>query len=339
MPDFYQAFPPNGFDRADGSLTHGGTATPAAAVITAPSTPAFFEERPDSPEIERSIQGTIKHMYKCDPNTAQQILMAYGRGRFISDSFGNVTRVLSSELKYGRMNTAEISITAESISFDTPPDEFSVETVELNPPIEKHPRYAFLTAKSRYMVNNWAQSSQQYTGQDIENYVTQQMFPENDDTPDQTKNPGAIGTNNQNRSALIELMTKRKVGEDTFYMAGFRINWAQYFWSSPQINPGGYIEDPIVDGGLPTYFSDPDWINGDSGTTIFDLCKYYAPQLYKTGISWLRLADTIGYERIWFKRSSPWIGAPYAHWDADLYGNEPSPYPDPPARIISGVLT
>jgi hypothetical protein len=339
MPDFYQAFPPNGFDRADGSAEHGGTPTPQEAVILAPSSPFFFEERPDSPEIERAIQGTIKHKYQCDPATAQEILMAYGRGRFVSDSFGNVTRILSADSAYSKMDVVNLSITSESISFDTPPDEFSIETIELNPPIEKHPRYAFLLARDRYMVNNWAMSSQLATNADIESQV-KDKYPKNDNTPDQTKNPGAIGTNNQNRSALIELMTKRKVGEDTFYMAGFRLNWKQYFWSSPEINPGGYIEDPIESGGVPTYFTDPDWINGESGQNIFGLCQFYAPQLYENGISWLRLADTIGYERIWFCRSSSWIGAPYAHWDADLYTNSPErPYPPPPSRIISGVLS
>ena len=101
-----------------------------------------IEEEPDSPEIERAEQGTFMHRFKVATwSLATQFISMLGRGTFLTDSYGNRWRVLSSKIQSQRGGAATCSITAESLSFDSPPDEFSITPVELNVDIMKHPRY------------------------------------------------------------------------------------------------------------------------------------------------------------------------------------------------------
>src|ERR1043165_4269382 len=107
MPDEDELvlWPPNGVDRADGSRTDEsgnsiGTANPPGTVMVNNQTSAIddrfiFEELPDSPEIERAEQGTIQHRFKCDPETGLELLKGLGRGRFMTDTADNTTRVVS----------------------------------------------------------------------------------------------------------------------------------------------------------------------------------------------------------------------------------------------------
>lgn len=101
------------------------------------------QEDADSPEIERAEQATIMHKIKGGYYDMLVLLGGLGRGTFLEDSFGNVTRVLSSRLVSRKGRQSELSVTAESISFDTPPDEFSCTPVDLGIDIIKHPRYAW----------------------------------------------------------------------------------------------------------------------------------------------------------------------------------------------------
>ena len=145
---------PVGFDRADGqtslpaqeqfSAGTAGTPTPSGHLLVYGGGNDRIEEYPDSPEIERAEQATFMHRLKCASwNTAVNFISALGRGTFLTDSYGETWRVLSSKIQSQRGGTADISVTAESISFDSPPDEFSIVPVELNIDIMKHPRYAW----------------------------------------------------------------------------------------------------------------------------------------------------------------------------------------------------
>lgn len=148
---------PFGFNRADGvtnlpAQTNGlvsgtaGTQSPAPS-ITATGRVAteqnYVEEERDSPEIERAEQGTAQHRFKMLWQSAINYISVLGRGTFITDGFGNRWRVLSSKIQSLGGGMASLSVTSESISFDSPPDEFQIVPVELGVDILKHPRYSW----------------------------------------------------------------------------------------------------------------------------------------------------------------------------------------------------
>lgn len=150
-------FLPMGFNRADGVTplpqnpqgSGGmpqtvGTPYPTGdlTVFGDPSGTAVQED-PDSPEIERAEQGTFQHRLKTTWANCLNLIPFLGRGTFVTDSFGNVWRILSSRIQSMRGTYGMLSITAESISFDSPPDEFQIIPVELGIDILKHPRYSW----------------------------------------------------------------------------------------------------------------------------------------------------------------------------------------------------
>jgi len=268
-----------------------------------------------------------------------------GPNAIATDSAGNTTRVVSSRLNWQKPNVPILTVTAESVSFDTPPSEFAVAIVELNPAIEKHPRYAFLTLDIRNLINMSVSGSQLISVNEAQKQLQTSLDAILKPKPPPNPPPQFIGTNKQIRDAAMEVLTKRRLGEDTFYLPGFRLTWAEYFWSPVALNPGGYIGDPI-DEGLPWFFWSVDYT--PEGSDIFHLMAEWNPQFYtlpndadpdnyRDGISWLRMCDTIEYSRTWFKITHSWLGAPYAHWDADLYSQKASPYPPPPPFPLSGA--
>lgn len=325
-------FVPNGLDWADAVAGRPGTPTPVDAVVTLPSE-VFFEEEADSPEIELGEQGTVQHRFKADYTTALIFLPSLNRGVYFQDSFGNITRILSTRLVRHKGSpttggTASLTITSESISFDNPPDDFRFETIELNPALEKHPRYAFLPSDIRLLVNQ-AVTAAQFSGQIEAINFLKNIYLRTSAPPSYTVPFGgwlAVG------DAAKEIVQKRFIGEDTFYLPGFRIIWSRYFWFPPFANPGGYVEDPITEGALPSFFWSVD--GTEDGPSFISQFENINPQFYKSGIAWLRMADTIDYQRTWFKLNHSWLGAPYAHWDKDLYENNVSPYP-PPQQTLS----
>lgn len=331
---------PNGLDYADGIDGRPGSPSPASAVIWNQASTAvanlIFEEDPDSPEIERAEQATLRHKFTVDWGTGLAYIAVLGRGNLMQDSAGNITKILSSTLTREKGGKAKLVVVSEGISFDTPPDGFRLEVIELNPALEKHPRYAFLQANVRNLVNNAVSAAQIVTANEASNILAGiQSWP---DTLDTGGNWSWITVYN----AANELLQKRRIGEDTFYLPGFRIVWQTYHYLPQLVNPGGYIENPITEGGLPMYFWNPHYPDDplDSNDNIFATCAMINPTFYAdangdTQISWLRQADVQDWERTWFRVTRTWIGAPYAHWDTDLYNNIPSPYPPPPNRILS----
>lgn len=336
---------PNGLDYADGIDGRPGSPSPASAVIWNQASTAvtnlIFEEDPDSPEIERAEQATLRHKFTVDWGSGLSYIATLGRGNLMQDSTGNITKILSSTLTRDKGGKAKLVIVSEGISFDSPPDGFRLEIVELNPALEKHPRYAFLPAFVRNLVNNAVSAAQVVTATEAGNILA--GIKDLDPSLSTGGNWDWLTVYN----AANELLLKRRIGEDTFYLPGFRIVWQTYHYLPQLVNPGGYIENPITDGGLPMYFWNPHYPDDpvDANDNIFAACATINPQLYSdlgfldisgnTVISWLRQADSQDWERTWFRVTRTWIGAPYAHWDADLYTNQPSPYPPPPNRILS----
>lgn len=317
---------PSCFSRADGGITNpNGTFTPTGTIANGGGVSinhagnglggSIFEEYSDSPEIELAEQATITHRYNCDYNTGQSLLQTYTRGTILQDSYGNLTKILSCKLQQISKTGAilcNFTVVSEGISFSNPPDDFSVQNVELNPALEKHPRYAALTYKDRFIVRN------------------ANIVDEIDLATQYTNAIAAITDSNEKQQAQ-ELLFKRHKGEDSFYLSGYKVTWSQYFWLPQIINPGGYIEDPVGGGGLPAMF----WsTTGDvGGQSIFSYTTVANPNMfpnpvtsYPYGLSWLRQTDTQEWVRTWYKLTRTWIGAPLGVWDKELYTSTPQPY-------------
>lgn len=279
----------------------------------------IFEEDANSPSIERGEQATIVKTFHCDPVTAQTLIIGLGRGTIQTDSSGDVTRVLTSRYDYERADKVKISVTSEGVSFDSPPDQFAAEVMEFNAALFRHP--LFLPILSYNVVPgtyNQPADTTQSTGPAIISAIIQVA---NQSTQQAATSWQAVITNVTDSTIITLanlLQTKYQQGIDSWYLAGYKITWSQFYFLMPQMSPGGYIEDPITSGWLPPYF----W-SDDASSTGFNQFLAIAEILdlptYQGGISWLRLADSIQYERTWLKITRQWLGGPSGHWDTDLY--------------------
>jgi hypothetical protein len=327
------SYPPSCFDVADGTIFGIGTPTPPGAIITqnAFGNDFIFEEDPNSPEIERGEQATIVHKFNCDKQTALNIVATIGRGAIFVDSFGNVTRCLTCRYRDNKGNTASIEITAEAISFDVPPDEYSVETIELNPSLFRHPRYNWIL--------NYTPSTGALGGQNLGPQLIAAINSSVDAVVSATQQDGIGLVSNyivSGDTVIVggvvfnclqlanELIGKLRQGNDVFYLAGYKVTWSYYSFLPIGMNPGGYINDPVTQGGLPSYFWSDDGTSSGNNTLI-DVAMLAAPQYYSNGLSWLRQADTQLFQRTWFKLTSSWLGAPFGHWDAQIYNGNGVP--------------
>ncbi|HEV2208721.1 MAG TPA: hypothetical protein VG167_08085 [Verrucomicrobiae bacterium] len=320
------------------------------------------EELPDSPEIERAEQATLTHRFSLPWGVALQKLIEYGRGTLLQDSSGNVTKVLSCKVQRQPGGLAILIVVSEGLSFDTPPDKFSIVPVELGLNILKHPRYFFALQGA----NNTEATANQYVIRLLQDYfenswplyrdylenrlywsvaanmATASPVSNGDGTYTVTP-PGQIGTPNTvitipgtdlAKSAAMEIVTKYWRGTESPYIVGYQITWSAFYFRPPFLNPGGYIEDPILQANpqLPAYFISPDY-PPTLTNTIFDRLAVYNPQCYSdtgydTGaavISWLRKADQIVEERTWFQVDRIWIGSPVGFWDPDIYAAQHRP--------------
>lgn len=325
-------FPPAGFDRADG--TGGmGTADPVGAVAYRP-TSTWFEEDASSPEIERAEQVTCRHVWNCDATTASVILLGCGRGTYRVDSAGNHWRVLSCTMGRQKGGNCPIVLVEEGIGSDCPPDECQVDIVELNPALEEHPRYSqdsfgIGETLTRYNLD----SDGDVIDPNLANgpKIVQACY--------QAANSGSVLSGNEmegvpNTSSVPdpiilgladELVKKFKKHISSFYLAGFRVSYSQYFWLPRPLHPGGTIEDPVSVGGLPPYFWSDDG-SGSAASNIFEsLVHAYSPTLYPVAdsngryLQWLRQCDQIVFIRSLVKLTKTWIGGPLGRWDTDLY--------------------
>jgi hypothetical protein len=121
-----------------------GTAPPAGSVLvtTGAATGILMQEDPDSPTIERGTQCTCQHRFTYttyeDAVNAWAIL---GMGTILEDSAGNIWRLLTCSIQSEAGGKCKLITVSESVSFDLPPDEFQVNSVDLGIDIIKHPRY------------------------------------------------------------------------------------------------------------------------------------------------------------------------------------------------------
>lgn len=349
---------PNGLNWADGLEGRLGTATPAAVIKVQSGNGATdvedisIEELDDSPEIERAEQATITHRFTMAWNEALTRLQFLGRGTLLEDDYGNITKILSATVKRQKPNTALLTIVAEGVNFDSPPDEFQITPVELNINIIKHPRYfyAFLgdgqgsdTEKVNQMVIRFLQDYMENPNSEFRNAIARLIKASigSQGTPGDTApdwrgtafSAGTISGTDLAKRAALEIIQKYWRGEETPYIVGYQISWSSYYFRPQDLDPGGRVEDPITQATpqLPDYFWSPDF--PPSAATIFDLLAAFNPQCYSddgtatgnTTISWLREADVLDYQRTWFKVTRSWKASPVGFWDNELYNRDSRP--------------
>lgn len=358
---------PNGFDRADGQEGRLGKASPADSIKVSDGqlgSEVSTQEHPDSPEIERAEQATLTHRFNMSWDEAVTRIQSLGRGTILQDSYGNVTKVLSSRLQRNPGKYATLSVVSEGVSFDSPPDQFRVDPVELGVNILKHPRYFYALQgnnpterlKNQAVIRELQNYFENVTSQ-YRDYLSHRMlFSLSDSSNDRTGSVlsnGAVvgaasytpsgqdvtvspipGTNMAKRAAL-EIIEKYWRGEETPYVVGWQITWSQFYWRPQYLNPGGYVEDPITQATpqLPPYFG---MVDEALGTSIFSALHSFNPQSYSsngdrdgfTQLSWLRKADAQEEQRTWFKVDRTWVGSPIGYWDTDLYNQDKRPTND-----------
>ena len=413
--EFDKDLPSVGVDRLGMDGLTLGTPSPSGAVTVDSANNSGIDsfepqEYADSPEIERAEQCTVTHRFIMSWQDGLAYSDTYPRGSVFADSNGDLYKVLSSKIQSKAGGLCDLTVISEAITFDNPPDEFSLTTVSLNIDILKHPRYFFalnpsgdnstttttidgnvLTINISSVLQSIIRAVQTYRdspffpsknnlnglvqnnvlaqiyGDSIDVNYPNESFDPNDDEVEPIKLTDSNYTDSVAKNcryfvipvpttdpaidlataAALEIISKIWRCEDTPYIAGYQITWSQYFYLPQKLNPGGYIENPFDDGNgnkngqfpdLPDYVAEPslpDYFYStasppDSSQTIFDDLPIYNAACYSSdgtqdgnySISWLRQADTIEYERTWYKVTSTWIGSPVGHWDYDIYGGD-----------------
>jgi len=147
---------PVGLDSADGvtklpSQPFGSAGTPTIvgtplptgnyAIFGSNDDGSFLQEQPGSPRIERAEQCTCEHTLEVDKASGLFYWANMPRGTVVSDSAANIWRVLSCDYTRSSDTNVLFHYVMESLSFDSPPDDFDIAEVSLDLFIIKHPRY------------------------------------------------------------------------------------------------------------------------------------------------------------------------------------------------------
>jgi hypothetical protein len=102
-----------------------------------------IEEPPPYPIFERAEQATCEHKVVLSREDALFFQSILGRGLVVTDTYGQVWKVLSSRTERATHGFCFLQYVMESVSFDSPPDDFSIVPMSLDLDIIKHPRYAW----------------------------------------------------------------------------------------------------------------------------------------------------------------------------------------------------
>lgn len=151
---------PHGLDRADGLNGRLGTPTPVAAVkyqgpngtIVAP-----IEELSSSPKMERSEQCTVSKSFTGPYDELLNRWVVYPRGTLVVDSGNNFFRILNANISHtqGKGEIGQLDLVQEALSFDSPPDQFCCNTVNLGLDIMKNPRYFYSLMPTAQIPTPW----------------------------------------------------------------------------------------------------------------------------------------------------------------------------------------
>lgn len=330
-----------------------------------------LEEEADSPVAENAEQQTITHRFHGSWDDLATRHYALHRGIIRTDSQGTLVKLLSAMLQKQPGGRGTLVTVEEVMTGDTPPDRFEIMPVELGLHIIKHPRYinAFLgnadmpgTLATGDTVGGYGSKTEmmnQATIRLLQDYMENTSAPwrnaiqqlliaslNNESGVGDTQPPvftdgtgyptaARVAGTNMAKAAALEIIIKYWRGEETPSIVGWQIVWTQYFWYPVYLNPGGFIEDPIRDGGLPDFLWStkfpPD--GSDFDETILARMGQLNPQSYsRTGtytgpvhISWRREADQEVRERTFFAVQHRWSGSPVGHWDPQFYTHAQAP--------------
>jgi hypothetical protein len=253
-----------------------------------------------------------------------------------------------------------VAVTSEGLSFYIPPDEFLCEPVLINPAAQKHPRYAPLQQKFLTFVSpapaagyapffplNTINQAVIYLSLTQGNTATAAL--QNDanwyvDTGPDGGQRISSGPDLIAKASALELLKKLRRGEDTFYLAGYKVTYSTFAYLPQDYDPGGRLEDPTTEGGLPPQF----WQDANGENSFLELTRSLSPQFYQNGITWFREADSQIYQRTWWRKTRTWNMAPaggpivlssngvsatyqwYGQWDREWYTPETPGSPDYP---------
>ena len=310
-----------------------------------------IEEEEDSPVWENGEQVTVTHRFHGGYNNISTSIGLLHRGMIRVDSQGYFYKLLSAVSQHTKAGHGTLHTVEECMSGDTPPDRFEITPVELGLSIIKHPRYwrAFVGAgygsaeeATNQMVIRLLQDYFENTTAAYRDAITEILAASmgnvpgtgtqpptgsmNGDTWKWTDDTMRVAGTDMAKAAALEIIQKYWRGEEVPSVVGFQLSWTEFSWTPFPLNPGGYIQDPIVEGGLPSFLWDvkfpPD--EGDAGKfDIFVLMCSLNPQSYSgtgmssgsTMISWRREADREVRERTFFGVEHRWVGSPVGHWD------------------------
>lgn len=255
-----------------------------------PSTPTYknldtLVEQPNSGTLEYSDRVVFTKIYRALFSVCQAAMLPKGSiGTGAMAGFIVATCALSKER--GEMGLLTIRWEAGGGSDEggqsLPADEVSVHPVELQPVIERLPKYASL---SNQIIGS---------GDDAE-----PVMKVIDDVI-------RAATTSARKAALLklleelslddyalalDLLDKKEHGTAVYYLAGLEYSWTSYHWATPNIELGGTIESP---GG--------------------PLAGYFDP-----GLGWLRKADAFDGSSGVFRLTRTWVGAPAGHFDDGIY--------------------
>jgi hypothetical protein len=363
MPDLYDVFPPSGLDRCDGSDILPGTQDAVNSIFAQIATlyqgdGTFFEEDPNSPAFSFGERGTVQHTYYMDPDTFGAIVPFIQRGIWQTDSNGNICRILDTSAQWQKGNYYRVVVTAEGISWGLPPDEFSVKPVEINPDLLKHPLFndgAAIPGSTGTGLTDEQKAALRFAMSQQTSYGLQNSFNMIIGGAGAQAGGSLFPTTApfypyQKQLAWLAL-TKNWRGEDSFYLPAFEVTWVRYYPSATFMDPGGYIDtNANMTAQIPYYFWSLD--GTDNTGTNFNNVSWqsllqYVPNLYGSGITFLKKADQDDYDRLWHRITRTWLGAPtgsantgsnYIYWDQDLYqtiGQE-TPFVLPPSNPYPG---
>lgn len=353
-PNGVNDFPVSGTDWADGTNIPVGTPTPDDALIinvspfNDPANDSFFEELPDSPEIELGEVITIQHRFRCDWNTGVVYQKGLPRGAFMVDSTGVFSAVLNTKLVRMKANTALFTVIAEAVG-DPPQDECTITPSEFNLALEKHPRYhSILFYNLEDDGVTVTDTGNPFTGPYLIQYIkdrctqpqlNNQAVDANalgPDTVDGWDDPVPFIADAVTLGDLItELIYAYRRGETEFYLAGWEVKWTQYYFNLAPLqgltdnlypaDEGGYVQDPVKSGFLPPYFWSVDGTNdtSDFNNILARLPVQDAVNLYDDPsvgqFSWLKFADEVRFERNLVRQTRTWVGGPLGIWDLNIY--------------------
>jgi hypothetical protein len=176
-----------------------------------------------------------------------------------------------------------------------PPDEFSLQSQDLNPPLEKNAFFSMAAASTtRYNAAGatgttsahktliaWVRQAGVLADETETNVAWNALIKFVTDNPSDQAMAEAL--------VLADLLRK---GTSNYYRASFVYSWTQYSYTLPTFSVGGSVETP----------------GGPLASAISGL-----------SLSCLRQADNLAWDGSRYSLTKSWLCGPDGQWDADLY--------------------